>query len=88
MNVVNGSATLPPLAAVTQSPPCVRVVAPGNESGLRPPALVAVDIEEGEEVDWIWTHLPDGRSVVTGFRIRLRASGISSWREKGRSQHG
>jgi hypothetical protein len=50
----------------------VRLSAPGNDAGLRPPALVSVDIDEGEELDWVWTYLADGRRTVTGYRLRPR----------------
>ena len=53
----------------SRSSPVLRVLAPGNESGLLPPALVAVDAEEGDEVRWIWTFLADGRRVVTGCKV-------------------
>jgi hypothetical protein len=45
------------------------VSAPGLDNVLRPPALVSVELDEGEEVEWIWTHYADGRSVVSGYRI-------------------
>ena len=41
----------------------------GNDPVLRPPALLSVEVNEGDEVEWIWTHYADGRSVVTGYRI-------------------
>jgi hypothetical protein len=73
MNAVNRSFSELPLSeSAAPSPTWMHVAAPGNESGLRPPALVAVEVKEGEEVDWIWTHLADGRRVVTGYRIRPR----------------
>jgi hypothetical protein len=36
---------------------------------LRPPMLLSVEVKEGEDVEWIWTHCADGPSVVTGYRI-------------------
>ena len=47
----------------------IRVQAPATDYYLRPPALVSVVVEEGEDVEWIWTHFADGRSVATGYRI-------------------
>jgi hypothetical protein len=46
-----------------------RVNAPATYFYPRPPALLSVAVEEGEDVKWIWTHFADGRSVVTGYRI-------------------
>lgn len=28
-----------------------------------------VEVKENEDVEWIWTHHPNGQSVVTGYRI-------------------
>jgi len=33
------------------------------------PALISVALSEDEEVEWHWTHFPDGRSMVTGYSI-------------------
>jgi hypothetical protein len=57
-----------------QSFPLVRVPAPGNETGLLPPALVAVDVDEDDEVHWVWTYLADGRRVVTACTVVPRGS--------------
>jgi hypothetical protein len=46
-----------------------RITAPSANNCLRPPALLTVTVEEGESVEWIWTHSVDGRSTVTGYRI-------------------
>jgi hypothetical protein len=27
-----------------------------------------VELKENEDVEWIWTHHPNGQSVVTGYR--------------------
>lgn len=62
--------------------PLMRVAAPGNESGLRPPALVAVDVEEGDDVHWVWTYLADGRRVVTGCSFVRRADSAASLNRK------
>ena len=50
----------------------VHVQVPTSDQYLRPLALLSVAGEEGEEVEWIWTHFTDGRSVVTGYRIRSK----------------
>jgi hypothetical protein len=42
---------------------------PASDGYVRPPALLAVDIADDEEIEWIWTHYIDGRSVVGGYRI-------------------
>lgn len=33
------------------------------------PAVVSVLLDEGEDVEWVWTHAADGMSVVTGYKI-------------------
>jgi hypothetical protein len=47
---------------------------PAHDSYLRPPALLSVAIDEGEQVVWHWTHLADGHSVVTGYSILRRVN--------------
>ena len=53
----------------TEPSPRMRIAAPGNSSGLRPPALVTVDVDDGDEIRWVWTYLADGSRVVTGCRV-------------------
>jgi hypothetical protein len=43
---------------------------------VRPPALLSVDRDENEDVEWIWTHPVDGHSFVSGYRVVPRLSGI------------
>lgn len=31
--------------------------------------VVSVDVEDGEEVEWTWTSLPDGSRYVSGYTI-------------------
>ena len=40
-----------------------------NDKVLRPPMLLSVEVDEGESVEWIWTHFADGQSAVTGYKI-------------------
>jgi hypothetical protein len=47
----------------------IRLLPPSSEHSLCPPVLLSVDVEEGEAVEWIWTHFADGNSAVTGYRI-------------------
>jgi len=42
---------------------------PASDWRVQPPALVSVQVDEDENVEWQWTHFADGRSVVTGYRI-------------------
>jgi hypothetical protein len=42
------------------------------ERGTEPPAVVSVVLDEDEDVEWIWTHTADGKSVVTGYIITKR----------------
>jgi hypothetical protein len=50
------------------------VAPPAHDNYLRPPALLSVALEEGEEIVWQWTHFADGRSVVTGYSIIRRVN--------------
>ncbi len=53
-----------------------RVCSPSCDNYLRPPALLSVELDEGEEVEWIWTHDADGRSMLTGYRRRPNLTNI------------
>jgi hypothetical protein len=33
----------------------------------------SVELNADEDVEWIWTHTADGKSVVTGYLITKRA---------------
>jgi len=43
------------------------VYAAWPERGVKHPAVISVELDEDEEVEWTWTHTADGRSVVTGY---------------------
>ncbi len=43
--------------------------APRPEGDPAPPEVLGVELGEGEEVRWIWTHTAGGESVVTGYVI-------------------
>ncbi|MGV2829735.1 hypothetical protein [Myxosarcina sp. GI1(2024)] len=34
-----------------------------------PSAVISVELNENEEVQWIWTTYPNGQIVVTGYNI-------------------
>ncbi|HZN34978.1 MAG TPA: hypothetical protein VFB80_14210 [Pirellulaceae bacterium] len=46
-----------------------RILPPVSDNCLRPPALLSAEAEDGESVEWIWTHFAGGHSAVTGYRI-------------------
>lgn len=48
------------------------VYAPQAERNSPPPAVISVELDEDEDVEWIWTHTADGKSVVTGYIITKR----------------
>jgi len=48
------------------------VYAPQAEPNSSPPAVISVKLDEDEDVEWIWTHTPDGKSVVSGYIITKR----------------
>jgi len=43
------------------------VTAPQSDAAS--PAILSVELEEDEEVQWTWTNGLDGKSVVTGYTI-------------------
>ena len=46
-----------------------RVAAPRPTDCRQVQPILSVEAEPGEDVEWIWTHYPDGRSAVTGYRL-------------------
>ncbi len=34
-----------------------------------PSTVISVELNENEEVEWVWTTYPDGQTVVTGYNI-------------------
>ena len=34
-----------------------------------PSTVISVELNENEEVEWIWTTYPNGQRVVTGYKI-------------------
>jgi hypothetical protein len=42
--------------------------APIQNGRPHPPMLLSVDLDQGEEIEWIWTHPQDGPSYVSGYR--------------------
>ena len=34
-----------------------------------PSTVISVELNENEEVEWIWTTYPNGQRVVTGYNI-------------------
>jgi len=45
------------------------VYAPQPKDDSKPPAVISVELDEDEDVEWIWTHTSDGESFVTGYTI-------------------
>jgi hypothetical protein len=45
------------------------VRAPSPQGPVSPPAVLTIELDEDEEVQWHWTHFADGRSIVTGYPI-------------------
>ena len=48
------------------------VYAPRPEHGTKLPAVISVELDEDENVEWTWTHTADGKSIVTGYIITKR----------------
>jgi hypothetical protein len=57
------------------------VYAPQAERNSTPPAVISVELDEDEDVEWIWTHTADGESVVTGYIITKRTDTPRQQRE-------
>ncbi|MGH9832899.1 MAG: hypothetical protein ACREBD_15570 [Blastocatellia bacterium] len=45
------------------------VVAPQAGGADSSGQVISVELNDGEEVIWRWTHYPDGTSAVTGYEI-------------------
>jgi hypothetical protein len=57
---------------------------PASGWRLQPPALVSVQVDDDEDVEWQWTHFADGRSMVTGYRIVNRPQSLRKLFERRR----
>ncbi len=42
---------------------------PVTELASQTAPVISVELEADEEVEWLWTHLPNGQSVVTGYEV-------------------
>jgi hypothetical protein len=36
------------------------------------PSIYAIELQNNQKVEWVWTQLPDGNRVVTGYKIISR----------------
>ena len=45
------------------------VYAPRSDYSSIPASVVSVELSEDEDVEWLWTHYPNGQSIVTGYKI-------------------
>jgi hypothetical protein len=57
------------------------VYAPWPESSVKHSAVISVEPDEDEEVEWTWTHTADGKSVVTSYIITKRTDKARRRRE-------
>ena len=50
-----------------------------RRAGRAPSGVISVVLGDDEDVQWYWTHYPDGRSVVTGYEVikKAREEGFS-----------
>lgn len=55
-----------------------RVIAPASAPLPQPDALLAVTVDDDEDVEWIWTYHADGSRTVSGYHIRLRLQDLES----------
>lgn len=40
-----------------------------SHSSLPPNRVISVELEDGEDVEWMWMALPDGTKYVSGYTI-------------------
>jgi hypothetical protein len=53
-----------------QQEPQKRIVyAPQPDTTLSAPAVISIELAEDEDVEWQWTHLANGTSIITGYMI-------------------
>ena len=45
------------------------ICAPESSDTSVPGALKNVVVNTDENIEWVWTHLQNGKSAVTGYRI-------------------
>lgn len=45
------------------------IIAPEKSNACVPGALLSVDVNIDENIEWVWTHLENGQSAVTGYQI-------------------
>ena len=45
------------------------VYAPQPDTSVSAPAVISIELAEDEDVEWQWTHLANGKSIVTGYTI-------------------
>lgn len=50
------------------------VTAPQPNNPSMPASVLSVELSNDEEVQWQWTHFPNGQSVVTGYKIVLTSN--------------
>ena len=55
-----------------QAPQKRTVYAPQPNDAQQAPAVISVELDAVEDVQWQWTHYTDGRSAVTGYTIVKR----------------
>jgi hypothetical protein len=48
------------------------VYAPRPEDPNASAAVISVEFAPDEEVEWVWTYLPGGKRVVTGYDIKKK----------------
>ncbi|MGJ5675418.1 MAG: hypothetical protein ACR9NN_17690 [Nostochopsis sp.] len=46
-----------------------RIVYASQTGNLTSACVINVELSKDEEVEWQWTHFPNGQSVITGYKI-------------------
>jgi hypothetical protein len=45
------------------------ISAPGNNDQIANGSALGVSLDEDERVEWVYTILPDGKKIITGYDI-------------------
>jgi hypothetical protein len=51
--------------------------APSSDGSDLPGQILSVELGEEEEVNWLWSHFPNGQSLVTGYEI-IKKDGVKT----------
>jgi len=59
----------------TEEKRIVHASSSSSSASSNPGAVLSVELEEGQKVEWTWPHYPDGSKAVTGYSVVEEAAG-------------